>query len=167
MEKAAELQFRLCGIDQEYYPAFLYMTAQWLESGGDEMKSLEQRAGRACAAFRKHLSTDMEEDDYQLFHKILADTSISIFLDQIAGIPRLKQAAEDLRTSWEIYAFREEKDYYSNNLRRSAYMKQQFSSYYNEASLHDSLPRFFVKTGGMHAGIGESRLHIHDLGNML
>lgn len=166
LQKARELNFDLWGLDQEYYVSFDYFSERLLLYL-PQTKALKQDHKAAQQAFSMHMKRDMEEDDYGPFTKIKKDSTISLFLGHFDKIEEAQSLIEAIKTSWDIYAYQEVNDNYSNNNQRAAYMKHNFSDYYHHATLIEESPKVFFKLGGMHSGVGRSPLAILDLGNMV
>lgn len=165
LKKALDLEFDIWAIDQEFLTSQLFLIDEIFRFSDDKIlvkKPYENAKQYLESEFKK----SNEDGDYKMFTNLLKSSILKDLFEK-SNNSRQSKIISDLKTSWEIYALYETKEYRANNVTRMKYMKQNFGAHYKSAQKTDSLPKVFVKMGATHLANGKTWLGIYDLGTML
>ncbi len=166
LQKAAEANMNIIGIDQEYYNAapFLFDELLKLVEGHkdyDEIKSLHTEAKARVNYWYE--TEETSEEDISAYTEILKEASVNGFLDKMSSInDNAKDIVEALKTSWDIY-IRWRND---SHVDRISYMRNNFISHYNSQLKEETTPKFVMKFGALHISKSYSN-NAYDLGHLV
>ncbi|MEM8508680.1 MAG: hypothetical protein AAF717_12660 [Bacteroidota bacterium] len=159
--------FEIWGIDQEYLTAqaFLIDRLYQLSNAPEALKRFYMAAKAFAISETKKGRQDRK---YKAFNTLLDSPEINRYFDQLdKDDKQINKIISDLKKSWEVYAFREDNDLYASIHKRLQIMQENFIAYYRTALRTDTLPKVFLKIGGVHASKGKSHDNIYDIGNFM
>lgn len=163
IEEASKLDFNLWGIDREYEFSYLMHF--------DKMFELSNKSSTLSQAYKKARE---KLKDIVFRNKVSGESkycwllnyhTINEYLKEVSKEDNLKNYANELRNSWEIYcSFIQNK---GGSAARAKYMRHKFDSLYNVANKKEKLPKVLVKLGGVHLTHGNSQYGRYDVGRHL
>lgn len=165
LQSAADNNYELFGIDQEYYSGTLLLLNRLLSL---DSKENTVRQHRIAASYVKEQQIKAEKiSNYSLHRHLLESEELKGFFYSLdtANI-EIQQIIEDLITSWRIY------ELHSSNLNqnlemRANYMKRLFVANYKRFSEKIALPKILIKMGSYHTMRGITYNAVYDIGNLV
>ena len=167
LKTAINNKFEIYGIDQEYLTSqfFLFDEIFKLSNNKEEIEPLYHKAySFALNEFNKYWN----DENYKIFDNYLTSKEISDFFNNTdPENSNIQKIITDLKISWYIYALNDKGMYRKNWLRRIDNMKSNFSKNYKTISKFDTIPKIFIKMGGVHLSNGLNSFGYYDIGNMI
>ena len=162
IQKAFDLQYDIWGLDQEYIyaPEMLFDRLYGLqENPTNSQKTYYKDAKKLISKYR--FRSKVRGTNLSCWYQ--SNQIINTCLDALGGTPEADKIISDLRESWDIYC--KSATGVGSNQQRANYMKHNFESYYS--SQEESMPKVFLKFGGVHLTRGVSPFRVDDLGKFL
>lgn len=165
LSAAYQNDFKVFGIDQEYYASTLLLFDRLLAL--DKNKKTRATCQKATEFVKAEQKTDMESDDYELHKSLLESEEVKAFFESLdSGNAEIQAIIKSLKTSWTIYMLYGN-DRMANLQMRADFMKESFSSKYKEFAQTDSLPKILIKMGASHTQRGLTSNKVYDIGNLV
>ena len=165
LDKALSSGMKLVGIDQEYYSSALMLIDEMEhESGSQQWEDLFAEAKKEVIRLQL---IDAEDDNFDIHQALLDNQDVQALITsaQKAG-GRVGEIADALMSTWRIYAaYGKDMNYNLNT--RAAYMKSNFSEYYNGLSEDDKEAGFLIKMGSLHTERGLTYNAVYDIGTVV
>lgn len=159
--------FKIWGLDQEYLTSQVFLMDR-LYQLSDKSKQIKKSYLNAKKFTILETKKGRENRKYKVFTTLLNSSEINTFFKQLdLNNKEIRKIISDLKKSWEVYKLREENDLYGSIHKRLDIMQENFINYYNTALQTESLPKVFLKIGGVHASKGRSHHNIYDIGNFM
>lgn len=165
LEKAAELNVNLWGLDQEFFDSFeLHLDSVFALSPKDneQVMNLYQECKSNIKKWRKK---EIRKRDFAYTCTLLEDQFLQDFFNQFEGNALAEEYIQAIKVSLEIYCKNEQGK--GSNQERANYMKRNFEEYYRRAEMMGSQPKVFVKMGSVHLSKATSIFGVEDLGKYL
>ena len=167
LKNAVDKGFEIWGIDQEYLTSQIFLI--------DEIYNLSNNRSELYTSYKqtkdyliRETKKGIENNKYELFTELSNSPTVNQFFGNTESTNiKIQEIITDLKDSWEVYRLREIKDYYSSLHKRLDIMQSNFTDYYSKAIKTDTLPKAFIKIGGIHASKGRSHDNIFDIGNFI
>lgn len=159
--------FEIWGLDQEYLTSQVFLIDR-IHKLSNKSKELENSYLTAKAFVISETKKGRQDQKYKVFTTLLNSPEINYYFEKLGNDnSEINKIISDLKKSWEVYKLREDNDLYASIHKRLTIMQENFINYYNTALLTDSLPKVFLKIGGVHASKGKSHHNIYDIGNFM
>lgn len=159
--------FKIWGLDQEYLTSQVFLIDK-LYHLSDNSKNLETSYLAAKRFAIMETKKGRQDRKYKVFTSLLSSPEINNYFEKLDNNDEeIKKIISDLKKSWEVYKLREDNDLYASIHKRLNIMQENFIDYYNGALQIETLPKVFLKIGGVHASKGRSNQNIYDIGNFI
>jgi hypothetical protein len=159
--------FEIWGLDQEYLTSQVFLIDK-LYHLSNNSRELETSYLAAKEFAILETNKGIQNPKYKVFASLLNSSEINQYFKKLDNSNlEIKKIISDLKKSWEVYRLREDNDLYASIHGRLNIMQENFIEYYNGALQTESLPKVFVKIGGVHASKGKSHHNIYDIGNFI
>ncbi|WP_422858479.1 hypothetical protein ACOKFD_14010 [Flagellimonas sp. S174] len=159
--------FEIWGIDQEYLTSqvFLMDRLYQLSDSSKEVESLYLKANDFAISETKKARQDRK---YRVYKTLLNAPEINNYFDKLGKSDKqISKIISDLKESWEVYKLRKDNEFRESIYKRLSIMQENFIRYYKVALQNDTLPKVFLKIGGVHASKGKSHDKVYDIGNFM
>lgn len=162
LAEASRLDFKLWGLDQEFYSSILYFIDEVISLTDNESSIVNMSKGLNERVY-DYFINDIDKNGYKLFEVLMNDQELENFFDAaIAVNPEISKIVKALNISWDIYNRNSIRGGQSHQ-RRVSYMRRNFLEMQEEVGI-DS--KFFLKIGSLHASKGYS-FNAYDVGNII
>jgi hypothetical protein len=169
LQRAAELKYKLWGIDQEFAYSYLY----WIQQLRNLMRIETSQALRSYRKSKRAIKSlylkELFNKKTQVNTELLNNKDIKNFFSSFGSIDaEARNIITALNDSWNIYSKYELKQYDSNSILRADYMKANFNRNYQQAiNRGQVLPKAFIKLGNVHTIKNTSANGVEDIGNAI
>ncbi|WP_130736543.1 hypothetical protein [Flavobacterium sp. J27] len=159
--------FKIWGLDQEYLTSPIFLMDRLFELSNRSEK-IEPYYLIAKEFVISEIKKGRQNQKYKVFTSLLNSSEVNHYLKKLdQSNKEINKIIVDLKKSSEVYKLREDNNLYESIHKRLYLMQENFIDYYNAALLTDSLPKVFLKIGGVHASKGKSLHNIYDIGNFM
>lgn len=165
LKTALKNNFNIWAIDQEYFSSHLFLINE-IYKLSNEKNSIKSSFDKAKRFLKEEFDKKSEQENYPMFTNLLKSKIVKSYFDKCNTVGQQK-IISDLKSSWQIYAYREKGKRDSSNFTRMKYVKQNFGKHYKVAEQTDSLPKIFIKMGAIHLAKEKNSIGISDLGVLI
>lgn len=159
--------FKIWGLDQEYLTSQVFLIDRLFQLSNKSEK-IEDPYLTAKEFIISETKKGRQDRKYKVFTSLLNSSEINNYFEKLGKNDKeANKIISDLKKSWEVYKLREDNDLYGSIHKRLNIMQENFINYYNAALQTESLPKVFLKIGGVHASKGKSHHNIYDIGNFM
>ncbi|WP_196885061.1 hypothetical protein [Aureivirga sp. CE67] len=159
LKTALNESFEIWGIDQEFITAHLFLIDELYELS-DDKKAVRKKYKKA----KQFVDEILKDEGNGMHESLLNSKELEAFFAK-CNSEKQKEIIEDLKISWNIYRFNDQRKYVENNRTRMQYMKLKFGENYKKAAKKEENPKVVIKMGSMHLMKGKNWLGNYDLGN--